>query len=128
MRVRSLSSLVAAFLVLSGALTAQQPVPLLPTEAFAFEFPDAALTAESIVRFEVSYDSGAFQSLGLPPKLSTANAISKYKLVPPQTSGTHTFSLRACNAVGCGPASVPFVFAPLGEPTTGIGAITKVPR
>ena len=106
----------------------QPPVVLLPTEAFAFEFPDAALTSEGIDRFEVSYDAGAFASLGLPPKLSTVNGISKYKLIPPQTSGTHSFSLRACNAVGCGPASSPFAFAPLSNPATVPGNITKVPR
>lgn len=116
-----------SFLLVAG-LVAQQPVPLLPTEAFAFEFPDAALSAEGIVRFEVSYDAAAFASLGLPAKLSTANGISKYKLIPPQISGTHSFSLRACNAVGCGPASVPFAFAPLSDPTTVPGNITKVPR
>lgn len=113
--------------VLSASLF-QPPTVLLPTEAFAYEFPDAALSAESIDRFEVSYDGAAFTSLGLPPKLSTANGISKYKLIPPQTSGTHTFSLRACNAVGCGPASSPFAFAPLSSPTVAPGNITKVPR
>lgn len=120
--------IVVAVVLLGVSARAQQPVPLLPTEAFAFEFPDAALSAENIDRFEVSYDVGAFASLGLPSKLSTANGISKYKLIPPQTSGTHTFSLRACNAVGCGPVSAPFAFTPLNSPVTGIGTITKVPR
>lgn len=110
------------------AVVMQQPDRLLPTEAYAFEFPDAALLDEAIDRFEVSYDSGAFQTLGLPAKVSTSGGISKYKLIPPQTTGTHTFSLRACNAAGCGPSSAPFAFAPLVSPTTGIGAITKIPR
>jgi hypothetical protein len=116
------------FSVLMSAPFFQPPTVLLPTEAFAFEFPDAAFAAESIERFEVVYDSGAWVSLGIPVKVGTTAGISKYKLIPPQTSGTHVFQLRACNAVGCGPASSPFAFAPLSSPTTGIGAITKVPR
>jgi hypothetical protein len=116
------------FVLLLSAALMQPPTVLLPTEAFAFEFPDAALVNESIDRFEVRYDSGAFTTLGIPVKVGTVSGISKYKLIPPQTSGTHTFELRACNLAGCGPSSVPFVFAPLSSPTTGIGAISKVPR
>jgi hypothetical protein len=116
------------FVLLLSAIFMQPPTVLLPTEAFAFEFPDAALEGESIDRFEVSYDAGPFASLGMPPKLSTVSGVSKYKLIPPQTSGTHSFSLRACNVVGCGPASSPFAFVPLSNPVTIPGNITKVPR
>ncbi len=117
-----------AFLLALVLSPMQPPVVLLPTEAFAFEFPDAAFANEGIDRFEVRYDSGGFISLGVPTKVSTTAGVSKYKLIPPQTSGTHIFELRACNPAGCGPASAPFAFAPLSNPTTGIGAITKVPR
>lgn len=120
--------MITAFILALTLPAFQPPVVLLPTEAFAFEFPDAALTNESIERFEVVYDSGVFVSIGIPTKVSSANGISKYKLIPPQTSGTHVLQLRACNAVGCGPTSAPFAFAPLSSPTTGIGAITKIAR
>lgn len=120
-----------AVLILLGwpaLLCAQAPV-IGPTDALAFDYPDQDYTESQVDRFEAAYDGSAFAALAAP-KYQTVNGVSSYKFIPPQTAGTHTVALRACNPIGCGAASSPFVFAlaTTSPPTAVPGNVRKVIR
>ncbi len=117
----------AAALLLGAAVQAQTPT-LSPTEAVGFDYTDADLATYAVSRFEAAYDGNAtYTSIGMVVS-STANGVTTYKTTPPQTSGTHTVNVRACNAAGCGAASVPFAFVVLSAPGSAPTNLHKVIR
>ena len=85
-----------------------------------------------MTRFEANYDDVAWSSVQIPASVvlpDTLLGAKTYKLLPPFTSGTHTVLVRACNGVGCGSASLPFVFMSVGtSPTVAPGHVRPVPR
>lgn len=98
-----LSTLVASLLL-------WQAVTIGPTDAIGFDYATAEMTTYAVTRFEVSWDTSAFASLGIPPLVSAGAPVGfqTYKVIPPFTSGQHTVVFRACNALGCGGGSTPF--------------------
>src|SRR5690242_9730943 len=113
---------VAVLLIgsLRGALLAQSVI-LTPTDALGFDYLDADLTSFAVARFEVSYDLGAWTSLGLPAPFALSDTIAgahTYKVVPQFTTGSHSVQFRACNAAGCGSASAAFPFAVESAPAS----------
>jgi hypothetical protein len=124
-------ALVLALLVLAPVASAQQPVPLSPADAIGFDYTDANLTAYQVSGFEVAYDGGAWQSLGIPVSVILPDTVAggrTYKAIPPFVSGTHTVVFRACNGAGCGGPSLPFAFECVNSPGTSPGNVRKVPR
>jgi hypothetical protein len=113
------------------SLTAQNPI-LTPTDALAFDYPDADFTASQVTRFEAQWDGGAWGALPMTTfrDASTPAGFSSYKVIPPFSNGTHAVSYRACNSVGCGGGSVPFgfAFAVAETPKAVPGNVRKVPR
>jgi len=110
-----------------GAIYAQAPV-VGPSDAIGFDYVDASLSEYQVDRFEASYDGGTWATLGIPPVAFSANGVSTYRVIPPQSTGTHTVAFRACNAVGCSNSSGPFAFAVLGAPSVAPGNVRKIPR
>lgn len=127
--MKKLLILLFAFSMTSIA-TMQAPVVIGPTDAIGFDYSDALFTSEAITRFEAQYDVGQWTSLGMPTKTpSTVAGFSTYKVIPPQTTGTHTVVFRSCNVIGCNPVgNPPFAFilgsVPAGVPTN----LRKIPR
>lgn len=117
------------FLLCMTPIVVAQSTPIIgPTDALAFDYPNTDFETYVVERFEVSYDSGAF-SLLAAPKYQDTGGVSSYKFIPAPTSGTHTASIRACNAIGCGPGSSPFAFAVLvNSPASAPGNLRKVTR
>lgn len=109
-------------------VSAQTAVVLTSTDALAFDYTDTDFDTYVVSGFEVAYDGGAFAAVAAP-KYQDIGGVSSYKFIPPQTNGTHTVVLRACNAVGCGAGSAPFAFAVLSSsPGTAPRNLRKVPR
>jgi len=125
---------VAYLVLLSLVLTmvqtvAQAPPTIGPNDSIGFDYPDAALTAEAIVRFESQYDAGQWTPIGIPTKVATVGGISTYAAPdPPYTTGQHSVVFRACNAANaCAPASTPpFVFVAGSSSTTPTTPVTNV--
>ena len=126
--MRKIFAVVVCLLTLFvGSILAQTPV-VGPTDAIGFDYPDADLATYVVNRFEASYDSGAWNSINIPPVAAVIGGVTTYRVVPPQASGNHTVAFRACNAVGCSGSSGPFAFAVLGVPGSAPGNIRKIPR
>jgi hypothetical protein len=92
----------------------QAPVTFVVGDQVAFDYLQADFIAFTVTRFEVSWDSGTFTTIGLPAPFVDAQTqvgADSYSVLPPFTQSTHSVAIRACNAVGCGPASLPFAFA-----------------
>jgi hypothetical protein len=127
MRWIYLTMLTALLLGLGGiALFAQAPT-IGPLDAIGYDYADTDLVLYEVNRFETQYDGGAWVAIGLPVAF-VANGVTTYKTVPPYTNGTHSVNVRACNAAGCGPASLPFAFAVLSVPGSPPTNLRKVPR
>lgn len=126
--MRRLSVCVGVLLfALAVVVSAQAPI-IGPTDAIAFDYSDQDYFDYAVQRFEAAYDGGAFTFLQAS-QYQTVSGVSSYKFVPPQTSGTHSVVLRACNTGGCGVGSSPFAFAlPTSSSPSAPANLRKVPR
>lgn len=118
------------FVILAAPVMAQTPT-MLPGQSVGFDYPDADLTTYAITRFEVKWDSQAWASIGLPTGIVDAQTLTgqkTYKATPTFSSGSHQFSVRVCNVVGCSPASTPpFAFVVLSAPPSAPGNLRITP-
>lgn len=82
-------------------------------DSFKWDQPTGEVA--SIARFELSIDGSTFNDVGKVEANdggTQANHTSYRATVPALTSGSHTFTVRACPATGaCGPAAPVFSFA-----------------
>jgi hypothetical protein len=122
--------LVLGFLLGAYYVSAHaQSAPVIgPNDAIGFDYLNADFSTYAVDRFEVSYDGGGWASLGIPPVASATSTVSTYRVIPPQSNGTHSVAFRACNVVGCSVSSGPFAFAVLGVPSAAPGNIRRIPR
>lgn len=136
MRRSFIALTILALFAFAGAVhsptaAAQSPVIIGPAEALGFDYLDAALTAYAVTDFQVAWDSTTtFVTVGIPPVSAVSAGITTYKVVPSFSSGTHTFQVRVCNAVGCsvGAPATPFAFALLASPGVAPTNVRKVAR
>jgi hypothetical protein len=122
--------LVASLLVLLLQLTpAQQPMQLGPNDAIGFDYLDTEFTNGAVIEFQASWDAGSFVSVGVPSRTDTGPGLSTYAVIPPFATGTHSFSVRACNVVGCsgGTATLPFTYVVMRVPAVPSN-VRLVPR
>jgi hypothetical protein len=109
---RRLITLIAFGMLLTADVTAQ--ITLLPTDAIAFDYPDAHFQDYQVTRFEVQWDNASAPWTAIVSQpftdAQTASGSTSYLVNTPFTSGNHTLSVRACNVTGCGPGNVPFAF------------------
>lgn len=111
-------------------LYAQASEIIGPTDAIGFDYVDVDYQNSQVNRFEASYDGAPFTGLNAAV-YQNANGVTTYRFVPPQTNGTHTVAVRACNSIECGAATSPFGFAfPVVNPPTPNAPtnLRKVPR
>lgn len=91
------------------------PPVVTGSQFFAWDYTDAQIANAAVNRFEMSIDAGAFGSIGMATKIDGQEA---YKIaIPPLPTGTHTVSLRACNANICSDQSSPLSFVLTVQPT-----------
>jgi hypothetical protein len=115
----------------AGANLLAQAPTLGPNDAISFDYMDADLATYQVSGFQASWDGGAWVNLtatAFRDAVTTSGATS-YKFLTPFTSGTHTVTVRACNAVGCGGGSSPFAFAVVvASPGAAPGNLRKVAK
>lgn len=86
----------------------QAPPSAFPGHTFfGWDCPAAYLSRESIVRFEVQWDSQEPVAVGMPKDAEIADTCSV--AVPALTPGPHTVRVRGCSASVCGPEWTPAV-------------------
>ena len=78
-----------------------------PGQSLAWEH--ATADAELVTRFEVSYDQAASVGVGRTRHPTLANTF--YAPLPALITGSHTVTVRACNANGCSIPSAVFTFS-----------------
>lgn len=101
-----------------------------PTDAIGFDYINTDYQNSQVNRFEASYDGSAYGPLTVSV-YQNVNGVTTWRFVPPQTSGTHTVAVRACNSVECGGSTPPFgfAFAVVNPPTPNAPTnMRKVPR
>jgi hypothetical protein len=109
----------------------QAPVTFFAGDQVAFDYIRTDFTSYAVTRFEVSWDGGAWSTIGIPAPFvdtQTQAGADSYSALPPFTQSTHSVVVRACNAVGCGLASSPFAFAYASSPTGAPGNLRRRPR
>lgn len=92
--------LSCAFSLISTVVYAQPTVG--PNSRFRVDHPNS----DVISRLELQIDGGAWNSIGLTSvvdPLTPANHTTYEAPIPNLSVGLHTASVRACNALGCGP-------------------------
>jgi hypothetical protein len=97
----------------AGANLLAQAPTLGPNDAISFDYVDADFAGYQVSSFQASWDGGAWVNLtttAFKDAVTTVGATS-YKFTTPFTNGSHSVTVRACNAVGCGGGSTPFTFA-----------------
>ncbi len=118
---------------------AQAAGPIIgPQDALGFDYLTADLTTFTVSRFEVSWDnatcasSGAWSAIGIPTGRTLADTPGgalTYPVVPPFTSGSHLWCVRAVNIAGPGGPAGPLDFAAVGSVPTAIPTnLRKIPR
>jgi len=129
--MRLIRLVLVCLLLLVGIASAQQPVPISPTDAIGFDYLDSHMTDYFVSGFEVAYDGGPYQGIGIPASVVLPDTLGggrTYKVQSPFATGTHTVTFRACNAAGCGGGSAPFVYEHVVSPSASPGNVRKVPR
>jgi hypothetical protein len=129
--MRLIRLLLVLSVVLIAPIHAQQPVALSPADALGFDYRDVDLSGYAVSGFEVNFDNGPWQPLGIPASVILPDTIPggrTYKVLSPFVSGTHTVAFRACNSAGCGGPSVPFAYEHVNSPSASPGNVRKVPR
>jgi hypothetical protein len=115
----------------AGANLLAQSAPTLgPNDAISFDYMDADFSGYQVTGFQASWDGGAWAAIS-PTSFrdaGTTSGATSYKVIPPFTSGQHTVSVRACNAVGCGGTSAPFAFAYQSVPGSAPSNLRKVAK
>ena|SRR5260221_845737 len=120
--MKHLSGLAWLLLLASSAAFGQ--VTATQNNAPALDYLTVNLTAYSVTRFEVQFDTGAFASIGLPATSDDAKTgVGAHTYAGPKLGtlglsvGSHSYASRACNAGGCGTASAPlsFSYAPIPD-------------
>lgn len=117
----------------------QSSAPIIgPQDALGFDYLAADFSAFQVQRFEVSWDNsscasaGTWVSVGIPLPRQLADTVpggNTYGVVPPFTSGTHSWCVRAVNMVGPGVSIGPFAYAVVGSaPTVAPSNLRKIPR
>jgi hypothetical protein len=101
--------------LLLSAVSAQAQVPdVTPGQRFGFDYKPADITAFQVTRFELQIDEGAWADIQIPPTANDAITQADHNTyavtIPALTPGAHTYSIRACNAGGCGVAAPAFAF------------------
>ena len=96
-----------AALILSASLDVAAQVPIGPSDAIGWDYPEAWFVEDAIDRFEVQYDAEDWRSLGIPPVYAAMGGVTTYAVVPATPTGSHTVSFRACNAEGCSTSTSP---------------------
>jgi hypothetical protein len=128
-RLRGLVSVAAFLVALSSPLSAQAP-QLGPNDGLAFDYLDADFEAYAVTGFQVQWDGGAWAAISPQAfrDAGTGVGATSYEIKPPFTSGNHTATFRACNALGCGGSSVPFAFGYPSVPSKAPSNIRVIKR
>jgi hypothetical protein len=93
-----------------SAMPVAVPQPIEPT-FFSFDYDDAEFEADTVSRFEMQIDTGAWTSVGIPTlTLPMAGGKTYQVLIPAVTPGTHAVGFRACDLSACSGGSIPFGF------------------
>jgi hypothetical protein len=79
---------------------------------------------------QASWDGGAWVAIGTTAfrDAGTTSGATSYKFNSPFTSGQHSVMVRACNAVGCGGGSSPFVYVHAVAPSVAPSNLRKVAK
>jgi hypothetical protein len=115
----------------AGADLLAQAAPTLgPNDALSFDYMDADLSTYQVSSFQASWDGGAWVAIGTTAfrDAGTTSGATSYKFNSPFTSGQHSVMVRACNAVGCGGGSSPFVYVHAVAPSAVPGNLRKVAK
>jgi hypothetical protein len=122
----------AAVLLLCAAVRMDaQTVPTLgPNDAISFDYMDADFSTYQVSSFQAQWDGGAWVAIGTTAfrDAGTTSGATSYKFNSPFTSGQHSVMVRACNAVGCGGGSSPFVYVHAVAPSAVPGNLRKVAK
>lgn len=109
--------LTILLLFVTGAVLAQVPPVVFKNSgrSVAWDYQTVLMKSVPIVRFELSYDNGAFATVGIPTAFTDANTTANsdsYSATIPNTLalGTHTVRGIACAATFCSDPSAPFTF------------------
>ena len=119
---------VFAFFLLSVNANAQTLIG--PNTKLRVDHNTANITDAGINRFELKIDALPFSSVGLPAPVvdtSTPPGDSTYEFSIPTTLtvGLHTFQIRVCNALECGPVSNTITIRKAASPGTPVLRITQ---
>jgi hypothetical protein len=87
----------------AAARTPAQPPVASPVDSIAWEFPDSAIAAAAVDRFEASYDKQP--AIKVPLTARVAGTDTYKTALPPLTPGLHVVTVVACNVSACGPVS-----------------------
>lgn len=102
-----------AFLISTQSLLAQPTVG--PNSRFRVDHPNS----DVISRLELQIDNGTWNSIGLTSvndPLTPPNHTTYEAPIPILSVGLHTASVRACNALGCGPNTPALSFRVIALP------------
>jgi len=98
--------LALALLIASPVVVQAQTPPVVNTgHFFAWDYLATELTAGAVERFELQLDGGTWVSAGMntATDASTPAGHVTFRVpIPSMTPGTHSFAIRACNAIMCG--------------------------
>lgn len=120
--------LVLALLMLAlYGVPAVAQTSLLPGQRFGFDYAEADLAAFAVDRFEAQLDGGTWTAIGIPPaeiRPDTEPGKRTHVVNPPAMlpGRNHSLAFRACNSIGCSPATAPLIFDLVIVPPVVTGA------